>query len=173
MREDRDHQPDRALGQQLGGDARAHHLDAPVVDLVAERAAHLGDRRLLRLVAAGLLRDADEHVGRGAELLELGFAEAEPVDGAAHLGEVGGSRLRLHLDQRAADEIDAEIQAVKEVQHDGDDRQRGRDRKAHAPEAHEIELGVVRDDSEQAHGCSFCCRPVQIGTVCGRCQRTQ
>ena len=74
----------------------------------------------------GCCGDADQHVGRRAELLQLHLAEAQPAQRRAHLGEVGRSGLRLHLDQRAADEIDAEVQAVEEEQQDGDDRQRPR-----------------------------------------------
>jgi hypothetical protein len=44
---------------------------------------------------------------------------------------------------------------MKEEQRDREDRQHGRHRKAHAPEAHEIELGVVGYYAEQAHGYAF------------------
>ncbi len=145
-----EHQPDHAVGQQFAGDARADHLDAAVFD-VAERLADLGHRRLLRLVAARLLGDADQHVGRRAELLQLHFAKAEPAQRRAHLGEIGGAGLGLHLHQRAADEVDAEIQPVEEIEQDRQDRQQRRHRKADAPEAHEIELGVVGYDAKQAH----------------------
>ena len=151
MHEDREHQADDAVGQQFAGNARADHLDAAVVDRVAERAAHLGDRRLLRCVAARLLGDADQHVVGRAELLQLHFAEAERVERGAHLGEIGRARLGLHLDQRAALEVDAEIQPVDEVKRDRQDRHQRRHRKADAPEAHEVEFGVVGNDAKQAH----------------------
>ena len=140
------------------------------VDLGAERAAHLLHRLLLRLLAARLLRDADQHVGRAAELLKLHVAEAERRPSSRASGEIGRSRLRLHLDQRAADEIDAEIQAVEEEQQHRRDRQNRRHREADAPEAHEVELGVVGDDAKKRnmHVSSF----DQIGTVRGRHQRT-
>ena len=93
-----------------------------------------------------------QHVGRTAELLQLHVAQPESAQRRAHLGEIGGPALRLHLDQRAADEVDAEVEPVKEVQQDRDDRQHRRDRKADAPKAHEIELGVVRDDPQQRDG---------------------
>ncbi len=87
------------------------------------------------------------------------------------LREIGRTGLRLNFDQRAADEIDAEIQAVEKEQQHRDDRQHSRDRKADAPEAHEVELGVVRNDAKKRnmHGSPL----DQIGTVCGRNQRTQ
>ena len=90
MREDREHQAERAVGQQFAGHARTDHLDAAVVDRVAERRAHLLHRRLLRGLAAGLLRNADQHVGRPAELLQLDVAETEPLERRAHLRDIGG-----------------------------------------------------------------------------------
>ena len=110
-----------------------------------------------------------------AELLQLDFAETEPVERRAHLGEIGGPGLRLHLDQRAADEKSMpKFSPWKEEEQDRQDRQRGRNRKADAPEAHEIELGVVRYDAKQAHGglAKWAAVAAQIGTVCGRFQRT-
>ena len=152
-REDREPEPDRAVGRE----ARSTPADRPprsggTPRRSPERLAHLGDGGLLRLLAAGLLRDADQHVGRGAELLQLHLAETESAERRAHLGEIGRPGLRLHLDQRAADEVDAEIEPVEEEQQDGDDRQHRRDRKADAPKAHEVELGVVRDDPQQRDG---------------------
>ena len=70
----------------------------------------LGDRGLLLLL--GRLRgDANQHgVGR-AEFLDLHLAEAEPVDLGANVGEVGRALLGLDLDQRAALEVDAQVEA--------------------------------------------------------------
>src|SRR4029077_11740790 len=96
---------------------------APVVDLVAKRAAHLAHGRLLRCLSARLLRDPDQHIVRGAELLELHFAETERAKRAAHLRKIGRPGLRLYLDQSAALEIDTEIQAMKEIKRDRDNRQ--------------------------------------------------
>src|SRR5262249_54971355 len=110
---------------------------------------HFADRGLLRLLAARLLRDADQHVGRAAEFLQLHVSQAEPTQRRAHLGEIGRAALRLHLDERAADEIDAEVQPVKKVEQDGDDRQRRGYREADAAEPHEVEFGVVGDDPQQ------------------------
>ena len=116
MREDREHQAEHAVGQQFAGDARSDHFDAAVFDGVAERAAHLLHRRLLRGVAAGLFGNADQHVGRAAELLQLHVAETETAQRRAHRGDVGGAGLGLHFQQRAALEVDAEIQPVGEEQ---------------------------------------------------------
>src|SRR6185312_17285424 len=88
--EDREHQSDDAVGQQLARHARTDHLDAAIGDVLAERPAYLVDGSLLRLVAARLLADADEDVVRRAELLQLHVAEAKAAERRAHLGEVGG-----------------------------------------------------------------------------------
>ena len=69
------------------------------------------------------------------------------VDRAAQLAEVGGARIGARLDQRAAGEIDAEIHADRQKHHDRDDRHDGRERIAHAPEAHETELGIFRSEA--------------------------
>jgi hypothetical protein len=73
----------------------------------------------------------------------------------ARMDARSAGRFRLDLHQGAADEIDAEIEPVKEVQQDRRDRQRRRDGEADAPEAHEVETSVVGDDAKQAHGVSF------------------
>jgi hypothetical protein len=75
----------------------------------------------LRLLATGLLRHADEHIFRAAELLQLDLAQAQTAQRGAHLAEIGCAGFRLHLDERAADEVDAEIEAMKEEQADGED----------------------------------------------------
>ena len=62
------------LGDQLARDGRTDDLDAAILDGVAERLLHLGDRCLLLLL--GRLRgDADEDVVRRAEFLDLNLAE--------------------------------------------------------------------------------------------------
>ena len=66
-RDDREHQPEHAVGEQFAGNARSHHLDAAVVDGGAKRAADFLHGRLLRGVAAGLFGHPDQHVGRPAE----------------------------------------------------------------------------------------------------------
>ena len=69
--------PIDAVAEQLLRHARADHLDAAIVDAVAERVAHLDDDGLLGRFAAGLLRDTDQHVAAAAELLQLHLAETE------------------------------------------------------------------------------------------------
>ena len=67
-----------------------------------------------------------------------------------------GPDFGLHFQQRAALEIDAEIQPVGEEQRDRDDRQHRRDRKADAAKAHEVELGVVRHDPQRRQPAEAC-----------------
>jgi hypothetical protein len=104
-------------------------------------------RFLLRFVAARLFRDADQHVVRRTELLQLKLTELQRPDCRAHFGEVGRTGFSLHLNQRAADKIDTEIEPMEEVQEDRRDRQHRRYGKADAPEAHEIEFGIVGNDA--------------------------
>jgi hypothetical protein len=101
------------------------------------------------LIAARLFGDTDQDVGRPAKLLQLHVAEPEPAQGAAHRADIGGAGFGLHLQQRAAPEIDAEIQPMGKEQRDRHDRQRGRDRKADAAEAGEIEMRVVGHDAQR------------------------
>ena len=86
----------------------------------------------------------------------------------AHFGKISGPGLRLHLDQRAALEVDAKIQPVEEIKRNRQNRQKCRHRKTDAPEAHEVEFGVVWNNAKQAHDAGS-----YIGTRCGRRQRTQ
>ena len=75
---DGDQHRERAGPGEFARDARPDHLDAPVLVVRrAERRAHLLDHRLLRVLAARLRGDADQHVASLAEPLDLHFAEAE------------------------------------------------------------------------------------------------
>ena len=65
---------------QLARNRRPDDLDAPLRVVGAERVDDLLQRHLLRRVAARLLLDADQHVGRRAEALDLHVAEAEPAE---------------------------------------------------------------------------------------------
>ncbi len=146
---DREHQAEHAIGQKLAGNARAHDFDAAIVDGIAERAAHLAHRLLLRRVAARLFRHADQHIRRSAELLQLHVAEAEAIQGRAHRADIGRAGLGLHFEEGTALEVDAEIQAVSKEQRDRDDRQRRRDREGDAAELREVEMRIVRHDAQR------------------------
>ena len=62
-------------------DRRPDHLGAAVLDAVAELLlAPVSTAVLLRLVAARLALQADQHVVGRAEILERDVAEAEPVE---------------------------------------------------------------------------------------------
>jgi hypothetical protein len=84
-------------------------------------------------------------------LLELNLAKTKAADRFTHLGEIGRAAFGLHLQQRTANEVDSEIQPMEKIEKDRQDRQQRGHRKADAPEAHEIELGVVRYDAKKAH----------------------
>ena len=105
-------------------------------------------RHLLLGVTARLLLDADQHVRVGAEALDLHVADADAIQLLAHAGEIGGAALVLHLDERAALEVDAVVEAAREVEAEryryGDDRQR----QAEAFEAHEGQPQIMREEVE-------------------------
>ena len=67
-----------------------------------------------------------------AEILQRDLAECEPVELRAHRGEIGRALRRARLDQRAAGEIDAVIEAVRRrnstIDADGQHRPRTRSR---------------------------------------------
>src|SRR5262249_62171730 len=112
----------RALGHQYRRDARADHLDSAVIDVAPQSLAYLVDRHLLCLFPARLLSDSDQHVARPTKLLQLCVAEPQPAERRAHLGKIRRTAFRLYLDQRAAHEIDAEIEPVRKVEKDGEDQ---------------------------------------------------
>ena len=80
---------------------------------------HRLDRGVLRVLAAFLGRDADQHVGLLAEFLQADFAEAQFAEGDAHVADIGGA-LCANFDQNAAFEIDTEVKPLAEQQNDRD-----------------------------------------------------
>ena len=113
--EQRDQDGPDAVDQQLLADPRADELGALVAEAAAqslvERTLDPLDRLpLRRLVALGRL-GADHHLVVGAGGLQRDLAEVELVQGRAHQGEVGRPR-GAHLEQHAALEVDAEIEAL-------------------------------------------------------------
>ena len=174
-----DAQGQRAVLVELGADRRPHRLGARqqqrllavgrgarrAADLLALRrevllgahgaglglAQRLEDpRRDLGLLDPGLHRQADQHVARGAELLHLHVAHAQAFDQAARAVDVGRLRV-LDLDQRAAGELDRQVQALGgQEEHrrgEGDER----DDVQHQRMAHERDVAL---DPEKLHRAS-------------------
>jgi hypothetical protein len=166
--EQRDDDADDAVAGELGGDARADYLGAAEVDGIAEGVLHQRDHPLLRLVAALLALHADEHVVRRAELDHLHVAEIEGIERGADLADVGRAVLRLDLDDRAALEVDAVVQADGKEQRERDDRHHDRQRHGDNSPPHERDSGVRRKQPDQAHLRDS----GQIGTAVGRVRRT-
>ena len=172
-RHDRQHDAERARIAPVRPKRAGRPLRRGGNRRIAERLLDLVDRRLLRRVAAGLHAEAHRDVGGRAEPLHFDVAEAEMIGEVADIGEIGGARLGPHLHQRAAGKIDAEIHADGQEQHDRDDRQHGRERIAHAPEAHEGEFGVFGREAQQLH-VNYSPRELpshQIGSLVGRSYR--
>ena len=139
-RDDREHDADGAGLDELARDARSHRFHAAEFIVVAEGIACLLHHGRLRGLAAGLDREAQRDLAGGAEFLHLHVAEAEAFGGLTDLADIGLARLGLDLHERAAPEIDAEIEAAHQEhqprQHRDDCRQRERE----APKAHEVEV---------------------------------
>ena len=140
MRDDRENQADHAVGEQFARDARADNLDAAIFDGIAQRAAHFVDRRLLRLFAARLLRDADQHIAGPPNCCSCTSPSPSPPASCACCAISAGPDLACTSISVPPLEVDAEIQPVGEEQDDREDRQHRRDRKADAAELHEIEF---------------------------------
>ena len=88
---DGEHQAHGAEGEQFARYARSHHFDAAILDAISEELTDLLHSRLLCLIAARLFCDADEDVGRAAELLQLHVTEIQRVELRAQRCDVGGA----------------------------------------------------------------------------------
>ena len=134
---------DRVL-DQLGPDLRADRFGAAIVPAAAQLRAHLGDRGLLRLLAAFLLRQADQHGVRIAEGLQRHLADTEAAETPAQVGQIRRLR-RAHFHQDAAGEIDAEIQPLDEHQPDRRQRHDHGEHEGEPVPAHEVDARVGRN----------------------------
>jgi hypothetical protein len=152
---DQDHQEtehdgdDRLLDQFLRH-ARADHLDTADGVVLAEGRAHPIDD------AAGPLTlfrgaDLDQELRVGAEFLDLHLADIKSPDRLADIADVGRSRGRLHLDEGAALEVNADIEAEGQKSDDADDREERRERKAPMPMPHEGNVEGFRDVVDEGH----------------------
>ena len=136
---------DRAAGDQLARDCRSHHLDAAIVDLVAKHLLYLGDGVLL-LLLGGLGGDADQHGIRRAKFLNLNLAEIEPMHLGADIAEIGDALLGLYLDEGAALEVDAEIEADLPHEQQRHHSEQGRDDPGDGAQADEADLRVLGNE---------------------------
>src|SRR5439155_1715051 len=111
---------------------------------VCQRRVHRGRGRLGRALreAAGRPEPRPHHIVQGiAELLDLGVTDPRRVECAAERG--GADRLRrLHLDERAARELDRVVQAVYQEQGEAGNDESRRERVGPAAPADEIVRGV-------------------------------
>src|SRR6185312_7260445 len=112
---------------------------------------------------ARLALQTDQHIRLASEPLHALLADMlgrERRPDLAEIGRAGGADL--HDD--AAAEINPEIEARMEEQHDRSSGQDRRDDEAGDPPAHKVDAGAVRNEAEQGankHG-------AQTGRTCGR-----
>ena len=117
---------------------------------VAQRRLHLLHGQALRLLAAFLLLQSDEHVVGGAEFLQGHLAEAEAGKGLAHARDVGGA-LGAHVDHDAALEIDAVVEAAAGEQDQGRRHQDGGKDEVGHPSGDEGEICAGWNQVQSAH----------------------
>ena len=146
----------------------ADELGPAVLDILVERALDRVDRFLLRGVPARLALDADQDVRYLAELLKRDIAKAERRELTPHVGDVGRP-LGPNLDQNAALEVDAEIEALGEGQRDrGSEKQRAE---------HEEQLALRDETDVDAGGDQIeCFHDLSLphnGSSVGRLERNQ
>ena len=149
-RAQRDQHRQDTVADQFRADLRADELDAAVIHVVAQRATHRLDGRLLAFLTAILLLDADQHVGIGAEFLQGHLAQPELAERRAHFGQVGGLR-RAHLHQDAATEIDAEIQPLGQQGAERANHQQGGKDEAQPLVAQEGHMRRTGQESHETH----------------------
>ena len=146
-------QRERAVLVELLADLRADELDALLRGrrvVGAQRAQDaLGE---LRARHAFLQRQADQRGVGAAEALRRIVAQAERVDGAAHAVEIHGVAVD-DLDDRAAAEIDAEVQAARGEEDHGEHERHERNHVERERKPHERD---VAPDAEEFHGSVSC-----------------
>lgn len=134
---------------QLTGHTRSHHLDAPEIDTLAKALAHGRDNRLLGKLAAFRLLHTYQHLVRRTELLHLHVAEIQRSELGTDAGDVGGRLMRLELEDRAALEVDAEVEADREEQRDGGQKHDRRERERQHAQPHEADVRRLGEKSEK------------------------
>ena len=138
---------DRAAGNEFGRNRGTHDLGTAILDGVAERLLHLGDGGLL-LGFLGLRGDADQHLVRRSERLDLDLAEAQRVELTAQGTQICGVLLGFHLNQRAALEIDAHVEADRGDKNERHDGQECRHEPGDGALTDEIDLGIRRNKGD-------------------------
>ncbi len=107
-----EHNPNRGSDGQIARHGRTDDFHAAEVVFVLKLATHHGDGGLLGIFAAFLRLNTDENILRRAEVLRLDFAEVQLVQTIANIGNVGIALLGADLNDRAALEVDAEVQTL-------------------------------------------------------------
>jgi hypothetical protein len=128
---------EQTVGDQFLADLRADELDALQLHLgifTLQCAHHL--IALLGRGEAGLDRQTDQHVTRGAEVLHLGVRIAEFGECAAHRFERHRGRI-LHFDDRTAGELHRQMQPAMQQEEHGSNKRQQRDRVEHQCPLHE------------------------------------
>ena len=159
-----------AVIQQFAGNLGAHHLGAAILVGRAQLFLDLAHHGLVGVVlvapCSDLVRlDADHHAAvdglvafAAAEILQLGFREAQAVHFGAHLADIDGLG-GLHFHQHTAGEIDAQVEAVPQDRDHRNHDQQAVNRKRPPAVFDEIHIGRFRNESQQGHGAHVSGKP--------------
>ena len=100
----------------------------------------------LLLLLGGLGGDADQNGIRRAKFLNLNLAEIETMHLGADIAEIGDAVLGLYLDEGAALEVDAEIEADFPHEQQRHHSEQGRDDPGDGAQADEADLRVLGNE---------------------------
>ena len=174
MHKKRQQHADGAVAHQFAGDAGADRLGAADVEILVEGRVHRFHDALLTNLTVGLKLDLHQHIRLGAEGLDFRTADIETGHLRADGADIGLAGFRLHLEEGAAAKIDADIHAEDEEGCDRNNGEKGRERKAPAPPAHERIFGIVGNNTKQFHySIRLSCAVVQANIILGLVQRYQ
>ena len=138
----REHErPDRRIDELLRHGA-SDLLAAQFLRARGQRLEHLVGSDFLRFRPTLLLGEADQKLVVLSKVLELDFADAKSVERCPELRRIH-RRRRLHLHQRAALEVDPEVQAVRKQENDGPNNGDDRKREAQPEVLHEMEVHLL------------------------------
>jgi hypothetical protein len=100
-----------------------------------------------------LVLQAHQQVGAGAEGLHRRVGIAGLLQAVAHVVDVR-RLVEAQLDAHAAGEVEREVEALGEHRAEGDEHQQAGDGQRDPPQAHEVDVAVVRENIERFHRCA-------------------
>ena len=151
------------LRDQLAADLRADHLDPAVLHVRAERLRGSSGPRPLPAASPPVWRSTRISTSRSLPKSCSATSPRFSAPSALRIWARSAGLRRAHLDQDAAGEVDAEIQAARGDRDDRDHAQRDRQREAQLVKPEIIQLRDVLEEADRAHGqIGSCFRPAPV-----------